>query len=635
MYKERLYLRFMPAFLYVFFILMVSLSACVSSSKYQSLNTETAQLRMRLDSLKKDQTALLAKSDALDHTREQLRKTENALIQFYMKYEGRIPEQTADSLKTSEIHNTSGDPCEKLQLEFDALQMKWNRFEDSLKTKQNQDRTATAKKEMLAGLEQQNIKLQAENKSLQKKLRDSEAQNEELEKSIQKVQNEHRLSLESQSNLLLNQKIRMQQIDSLLGVIRLSNTTLSDSFRRSSEENIREISNWKDQHTQLLQKIEHLNTLLSQSQEEAQQLRLEANAQKKETADTKQFEEELQIRDRNIMALNDVIEMKNAEIADLKKQASEDGTKQLNLVSQIEQSQKEQERMQTEIQALLIEKSELQERLKNKEQDVSNSKKEAGLREELKSKEQQLSEMKSKYEKLEISFQQANAAVISKSVFTDSLQESQTALNNKLKFIQLQMKENESELERLRTELAEKKEQHADLANRMESLRRTHEQLQQKLKLSNSHVSPNQNATSNTLSDALLSKLEKIKSSAKGMEYFVEKDHSKSFFYINQKSLFQEESLVMKQEGTNTISDLAAACKLDKNVKIHISAFLKPGTTNKITTDQLIRHAGTVYKLMNALGIQADQMTLGAKQIPTKGDRIDFIQGIELMIYAD
>ncbi len=622
---------------FVFFILLMILNACVSSSKYQHLNAETEHLRIHLDSLKKEYAAVVLKSEALDQTREQLRKTEQTLIQFYMKYEGRLPEHRDDSLLVNDRDNAIETRYQKLKSEFLALEKKWNLYQDSIEHIQNlkQEPPARIRKEEFTRLQQQYKSLLAEKKSLQVQFNEIQVRNEELKDSIEKLRGEHRLAVEGQATLLNKQKMWMWQMDSLQMLLQKNKVTSRDSLQHLSEEQARELEQWKSQHTQLLEKTEYLNTLLSKSKEELQQLREERKTQQVDPAQLNKLEEELQTRDRNLMALNEAIEAKNEEITSLKNQLQEANAKQLNLESQIDIKQKEQEKLQIAFQDLNIAKASLERTIKVRDQSLEHQEQESQLRTELHSKEDQLAALNAKYSKLEESFQQSEKMRVTKNGAIDSLQESYLAQSNKLAFMQTQLKAIETELIRVKKDLAEKKDQNIDLIKRNVALRQLQDQLQEKLDGEHQKKPSSGGSKSNALTEAFVRKLENIKAGTKGAACIPEMDHSKVYFYLNQNALFETESLVMKQEGTNVISLLAAAYKMDPHLKIHISAFLRPNTGSKANTDQLIRHASTVYKLLNALGIQASQMTLGVKQYPMHREQVDFIQGIEFMLYEE
>lgn len=99
------------------------ITSCVSSKKYADQKQEADQLRSEMKQISERISRVDELSTELTSTKNQLRKTEEVLTQFYMKYEGKEPNFQMSSIKSS----NDGAQIDSLKWKLNELQSELNR----------------------------------------------------------------------------------------------------------------------------------------------------------------------------------------------------------------------------------------------------------------------------------------------------------------------------------------------------------------------------------------------------------------------------------------------------------------------------------------------------------------------------
>ncbi len=103
---------------------------------------------------------------------------------------------------------------------------------------------------------------------------------------------------------------------------------------------------------------------------------------------------------------------------------------------------------------------------------------------------------------------------------------------------------------------------------------------------------------------------------------------------ISQQLLFHPQSFAMTEEGTAWLSRFQAILNKENAVNLVISGFSNKLTAESLSVDQMVRNAGTVFKLFSALGTSPVHMKIAARYLSTNEQEHLPLQGIEFQIEA-
>lgn len=338
---------------------ILCLTACVSTSRYQSVASQNEQLEWSKSELMKENDSLKLLAAELEVTKEQLTKTENVLIEFYLKYQGKPPDQEPKLSSQKEYQ------WDTVQSEMNALIKKNSELQDKIIAYEQE---LTELKNNLNAFDKKQMNIQEKNKTLdllnkqleeansnQKKLKtdsdNKEAEINKLKKEINTLkskQAEYQLqsseskflvdSLHSEIQYLeLKNKNLTFQISELdekieeLGksyreqknndLIALQKEITDLNINRHSLENMNQslLDSLRIKNTELTlaqQTIDESRTLVNQLR-----LQLDEKSKKKNEAELKSqienLRSDLALSEKTLAALNDAIEAKNQKIESL------------------------------------------------------------------------------------------------------------------------------------------------------------------------------------------------------------------------------------------------------------------------------------------------------------------------------
>jgi chromosome segregation ATPase len=324
--------------------------------------SQNEQLEWSKSELKKENDSLKLLASDLEVTKEQLAKTENVLIEFYLKYQGKStdPEPKLSSQKEYQ--------WDTIQTEMNALIKKNSALQDKINSYELE---LSNLRDELNAFDKKQMNLQENNKTqdqLKKQLDEANANQKKLkvettnkEAEIVKLKNEINQLKSKQTDLQFKSTESKFLVDSLhseIQYLELKNKNLTFQIAEQDEK-IEELGkNYREQKNNdliaLQKEITDLNirhqsmenenqtlldslrakdlalTLVKQSLEESrnlviqQRLQLEEKSKKKVESDLKsqieQLKSDLQLSEKTLSALNDAIDSKNQKIENLMQQ---------------------------------------------------------------------------------------------------------------------------------------------------------------------------------------------------------------------------------------------------------------------------------------------------------------------------
>lgn len=342
-----------------FFALATGLMGCVSTSRYQSLASHSEQLQLTNTTLKKENDSLKLLGTELKLTKEQLEKTENVLIEFYQKYEGKSGSGNSKSNPVTEsqwdtvqIEMTKllaenakiRDQLKKSELEVQGLKQQLQQSENKQSSSKEKNKTIDQLNHQLDELKSAQIKLKSEltlkNDEISSLKKDLARKSSDQKTTEQIKQSSYLIdSLQSQIQFLsmknkdlsfqmsdLNEKVeekeRLNREKQNEEVIKLqAELTTKNARLVSLEDENRSLSNDLKSKTE---ELSNTQQSLQQSKEQLNQERQqkENKSKHKEEAEQKlvieQLKSDLNSRDRNLSALNDALDDNHKEIKELR-----------------------------------------------------------------------------------------------------------------------------------------------------------------------------------------------------------------------------------------------------------------------------------------------------------------------------
>lgn len=617
----------------LFYILLgfFFLASCVSSSRYQSLQSNNEQLQIQLDSLRILNKELVYERQILEETEERLRKTENALIQFYVKYEEQIPEEgiyAKDILPgTDELYQEISKLKSEnkiLRIQLDSTIVESNKIAGAadLAVKNTKNKRDDNSKELKTEIEQ----LKSSLADLKEQLAQKNRKNEELESQFTKLKAE----------IISLKEIHAKELEASSGM----KTEKESGFLAQLQSKENELEQLRDQNDLLVQKLEYINRLHSDKKNEYDQL---LSTQQKMSADLEQEK-------KSLATLNSVIDLKNSELQDQQGRIKNLEVELVNLRNETNQKGNELKQQKVEKQAESDELKGL--RLENKE-----LKKELNtLNARIESSNKQLDELSLKLSKHKDSDRGSDEFI----QVRDSLEQIRSMnkqnsliineLNNKLSTIQSELETQKARNDSLKDIVQSQQgreqffqKQIRDYVSEIEILKqgnpaqlKTEEMDDKTIAYNERELVDKTKGIQKAKVSAQLLKLSETCNNAyknKGIEQV--HDNGKVYLYFPQNILFELNSFALSQNGSNMISELSKIVRPFKKLKLNLTGFGEIDPTGNKTMDNLIRNAGTVYKLMGALGQNPASMKIGAKLKSELSDQIKTREGIEITMYEE
>lgn len=503
---------------------VLSVLACANGDQIKRLQADQNKLLIKQDSLIHQNMQLELMRLECIRTKQQLDKTENTLIQFYLKYE-----------------NSSGGESPKMLKDYlDSIQ------------------------------------------EVNKRLSDS---------------NYRMIQSQSQQKILSN--------DSKNDLPNLTEwAKQKEGLQKEMNDKVVELEQVKTQNGMLLQKIEYLNRLLSESQSKISG-----------SDPTKSKEIQLQ---STVVELNQKVDELNLRLEDIKtKLASREDSLhyfykwQMQNVQTIKKLEEKNGIVDQTLHA-----SEAQRVQMALQQDTLHE-----LRRELYIKNQQI-------ENLDRSIQQMGFEKSSKNYGLDSIKQL-VILNNTLnKSIDVWKHENDSLKAVVGINLG-----------KQQFLKQQLERTEQEVKLLKSQQNKIDQSTKprkDNVNDSPRLRAEILKNLSKYPmnQWRLSTEGQPIQLMISQQLLFHPQSFAMTEEGTAWLSRFQAILNKENAVNLVISGFSNKLTAESLSVDQMVRNAGTVFKLFSALGTSPVHMKIAARYLSTNEQEHLPLQGIEFQIEA-
>lgn len=607
------------------------LASCVSSSRYQSLQSNNEQLQIQLDSLRIINKDLAYERQILEETEERLRKTENALIQFYVKYEEQIPEGGIYAKEilpgTDELYQEISKLKSEnkiLRIQLDSTIVEANKIAGAadLAVKNAKNKRDDNSKELKTEIEQ----LKSSLADLKEQLAQKNRKNEELESRFTKLKAE----------ITSLNEIHAKELEASSGM----KTEKESGFLAQLQSKENELEQLRGQNDLLIQKLEYINRLHSDKKDEYDQL---LATQKKMSADLEQEK-------KSLATLNSVIDLKNSELQDQQGRIK-------NLEMELVNLRNETNEKGNELKKLKTDKQPESDELKGLRSENKELKKELNtLNARMESNNKQLDELSLKLSKHKDSDRGSDELI----QVRDSLVQIRTVnkqnslfineLNNKLSTIQSELEIQKTRNDSLKDIVLSQQgreqffqKQIRDHVDEIEILKQGKPVQLKPEEMDDKTIANNErelvdktNSIQKTKVSAQLLKLSETCNNAyknKGIEQVL--DNGKMYLYFPQNILFELNSFALSQNGSNIISELSKIVRPFKKLKLNLTGFGEIDPTGNKTMDNLIRNAGTVYKLMGALGQNPASMKIGAKLKSELPGSIKTREGLEITMYEE
>lgn len=631
--------------------------ACVSSSRFHSVTAERDQLSFQLQENKfnKDSLEILAKE--LESTKLQLQKTENVLIEFYLKHNSGPEkkdsssssnplenEQTQSTIQESQVIEMKqlNDQLVKSKLDYEQLNAKYEKLVQAKEPKKSTAKKLDSLNKEIVFLknslakEKANLVLQGKEMMATNELIDSlksqvqfgELRIKQLQIELREIKSESE-SLKAATNF--DQKIRENELQTEINQVKAN----QEELNRLNAQMLEAIQK-KDQE---LDKLKDSNAALNLELERIQKTLASSNLKEKESqkeTEIKALQEELKQNEKTTAALNEIIDEKNLQIQKqqqllLEKDAKLNATtEELNKSSthSLRFVQSDSIRMQQERKLTILESQnqDLRDGLKSNEhqreqleQKVNQLKSELesalGLKDSLQLKQKELLQLKKSHvEELKI----AISRLESKQASLDSLN---------AKFKALQNSNTQVEIRTVDPNVTAKNEKESNLPIEVKNSKQ-----QTQFPDKEPQAIPKINPSSNNkrIGESVKKQLRNLVESNPIIGFETSSTSERDLILIPWNALFDKESFAIKESGASLMEAFSNILKQNRKLKI---SFVKGGL-NQSGANTNDKRMNTLKKLMQVYGVSAFQISEGFQNEDDKQQHSD-ANRIVISVYTD
>lgn len=631
--------------------------ACVSSSRFHSVTAERDQLSFQLQENKfnKDSLEILAKE--LESTKLQLQKTENVLIEFYLKHNSGPEkkdsssssnplenEQTQSTIQESQVIEMKqlNDQLVKSKLDYEQLNAKYEKLVQAKEPKKSTAKKLDSLNKEIVFLknslakEKANLVLQGKEMMATNELIDSlksqvqfgELRIKQLQIELREIKSESE-SLKATTNF--DQKIRENELQTEINQVKAN----QEELNRLNAQMLEAIQK-KDQE---LDKLKDSNAALNLELERIQKTLASSNLKEKESqkeTEIKALQEELKQNEKTTAALNEIIDEKNLQIQKqqqllLEKDAKLNATtEELNKSSthSLRFVQSDSIRMQQERKLTILESQnqDLRDGLKSNEhqreqleQKVNQLKSELesalGLKDSLQLKQKELLQLKKSHvEELKIAISRL-----------ESKQASLDSLSAKIKAIQ--NSNTQVEIRTVDPNVTAKNEKESNLPIEVKNSKQ-----QTQFPDKEPQAIPKINPSSNNkrIGESVKKQLRNLVESNPIIGFETSSTPERDLILIPWNALFDKESFAIKESGASLMEAFSNILKQNRKLKI---SFVKGGL-NQSGANTNDKRMNTLKKLMQVYGVSAFQISEGFQNEDDKQQHSD-ANRIVISVYTD
>lgn len=607
--------------------------ACVSSSRYHSVSSERDQLSIQLkeSQVAKDSLEVLALE--LETTKMQLQKTENVLIEFYLKYhQGSeksdsvnqtnqlVNEQEESTIQESSMIEIKrlNDQLIKLRNEYEQLSDKHDKLLKSKEIKKSTAKKLDSLNKEIVALKNAVAKEKANQVIQDRKLKasyslmdsmTSQIQFGEIRiKQLQYELNEVKQELDAMSSSKgVDQKLQESEFKTEINQLKSS----LDELNRLNAQMLETVQ-LKDKEIQKsLEKIAALKDENDQTRQELANLKIKEKSSIKED-EYKAVQEELRQHVNTINALNEIIEDKNHQIQKHQAQGIELERKLKDAEAQIHTSNSRSMKLEQSDSIKNVQEMNLKS-LSGQNQDLLY--KIEGSEREKEQLQNQLKLLKLELISLDrlkdsIHMQQTELVRLKKthseelSIANSRLKNRQASLDSlNVKFKALQESNKQLQLRALQPSSVNNQKEATPPVETKEQK----QEIQSKDLIVQPNLKSNAEGTKKRLSEAIITQLRSLIKSYPSIEFETSLSKDQGLILIPWQDLFDPGSFAIKESGANLIADLSSTIKQNKKIRI---IFVKDNLnqTNMASSDKRIN---TLKKLMQVYGVSSQQLSEG------------------------
>lgn len=631
--------------------------ACVSSSRFHSVTAERDQLSFQLQENKfnKDSLEILAKE--LESTKLQLQKTENVLIEFYLKHNSGPEkkdsssssnplenEQTQSTIQESQVIEMKqlNDQLVKSKLDYEQLNAKYEKLVQAKEPKKSTAKKLDSLNKEIVFLknslakEKANLVLQGKEMMATNELIDSlksqvqfgELRIKQLQFELREIKSESE-SLKAATNF--DQKIRENELQTEINQVKAN----QEELNRLNAQMLEAIQK-KDQE---LDKLKDSNAALNLELERIQKTLASSNVKEKESqkeTEIKALQEELKQNEKTTAALNEIIDEKNLQIQKQQQLLLEKDAKLNATTEELNKSsthsmrfvQSDSIRMQQERKLTILESQnqDLRDGLKSNEhqreqleQKVNQLKSELesalGLKDSLQLKQKELLQLKKSHvEELKIAISRL-----------ESKQASLDSLSAKIKAIQ--NSNTQVEIRTVDPNVTAKNEQESNLPIEVKNSKQ-----QTQFPDKEPQAIPKINPSSNNkrIGESVKKQLRNLVESNPIIGFETSSTSERDLILIPWNALFDKESFAIKESGASLMEAFSNILKQNRKLKI---SFVKGGL-NQSGANTNDKRMNTLKKLMQVYGVSAFQISEGFQNEDDKQQHSD-ANRIVISVYTD